>query len=48
MSEPLIYEISSAGRVGALLPDCDVPEAQLPADLLRADLGRFEVTKSAR
>ncbi|HEX2620128.1 MAG TPA: aminomethyl-transferring glycine dehydrogenase subunit GcvPB [Phototrophicaceae bacterium] len=38
MSEPLIYEISSPGRIGVNLPNCDVPETELPADLLRDEL----------
>jgi glycine dehydrogenase subunit 2 len=37
MSEPLIYDLSSPGRCGVLLPDVDVPEAELPQDLLRSD-----------
>ncbi len=43
--EPLIYEISSPGRVGVPLPDCDVPKADIPADLLRADLNLPEVSE---
>ena len=35
MTQPTIYEISSPGRSGALLPALDVPESDLPADLLR-------------
>ena len=38
MSEPLIYEISSAGRIGVTLPEPDVPEASLPKDLVREEL----------
>jgi len=38
MSEPLVYEISSPGRVGVSLPQCDVPEAKLPEGYLRRDL----------
>ena len=35
-TEPTLYEISSPGRTGALLPGLDVPEADLPdSDLLR-------------
>jgi glycine dehydrogenase subunit 2 len=45
MTESLIYEISSAGRQGVLLPDCDVPETPLPAELLRADLDFPEVSE---
>jgi glycine dehydrogenase subunit 2 len=43
--EPLIYELSVAGRVGANLPACDVPETPLPADLLRAELDLPEVSE---
>jgi glycine dehydrogenase subunit 2 len=45
MTEPLIYDISSPGRRGVLLPDCDVPESPLPADLLRQDLDLPEVSE---
>ena len=38
MTEPLIYDLGAAGRRGVLLPDCDVPEAPLPADLMRDEL----------
>jgi glycine dehydrogenase subunit 2 len=38
MTEPLIYELSSAGRIGVTLPEVDVPEAALPEKLLRKDL----------
>jgi glycine dehydrogenase subunit 2 len=43
--EPLIYEMSVPGRCGALLPDVDVPETDLPADLLRTDLDLPEVSE---
>jgi glycine dehydrogenase subunit 2 len=43
--EPLIYELSVPGRTGITLPDLDVPEAELPADLLRADLALPEVSQ---
>lgn len=43
--EPLIYELSVPGRTGALLPDCDVPESELPADLVRDDLELPEVSE---
>ena len=33
--EPLIYDMSVPGRMGVNLPDCDVPETSLPAELLR-------------
>ena len=34
---PLLYEISREGRRAVRLPKADVPESQLPADLLRDD-----------
>jgi glycine dehydrogenase subunit 2 len=43
MTEPLIYDLSSPGRTGALLPGLDVPEAALPTDLLRDELDLPEV-----
>ena len=45
MTEPTIYEISAAGRCGVQLPDVDVPEAELPKDLLRDDLDLPEVSE---
>jgi glycine dehydrogenase subunit 2 len=41
--EPLIYEISSPGRIGVNLPNLDVPESELPSDLLRDELALPEV-----
>ena len=41
--EPLIYDISSPGRKGVNLPECDVPKSDLPTDLLRDDLRLPEV-----
>jgi glycine dehydrogenase subunit 2 len=41
--EPLIYEISVPGRIGANLPECDVPKTDIPADLVRDDLKLPEV-----
>lgn len=38
MTEPLIYEISTPGRVGVTLPNVDVPEAGMPENLIRDDL----------
>ena len=35
MTEPLIYELSSPGRVGVAMPEPDVPLADLPAGLVR-------------
>ncbi len=43
--EPLIYDLGSPGRVGVNLPDPDVPEAELPASLLRDDLDLPEVSE---
>jgi glycine dehydrogenase subunit 2 len=43
--EPIIYELSSPGRVGAELPACDVPQTELPKNLLRADLKLPEVSE---
>ena len=43
MSEPTIYELSSPGRIGVNLPECDVPESDLPTDLMRDDLAMPEV-----
>ena len=45
MTEPLIFEISSPGRVGVTLPECDVPEAELPEELLRDQLPLPEVAE---
>jgi glycine dehydrogenase subunit 2 len=41
--EPLIYDLSVPGRMGVNLPDCDVPESELPSDLIRDDLELPEV-----
>lgn len=43
--EPLIYELSSPGRQGAVLPACDVPLTQLPNHLIRQDLKLPEVSE---
>lgn len=45
MSEPLIYELSSPGRTGVTFPDPDVPQAELPAGLVRNDLPLPEVSE---
>lgn len=45
MTQPTIYEISEPGRRGVLLPDCDVPESELPADLIRDDVELPEVSE---
>ena len=44
MPEPLIYEISSPGRVAVTLPESDVPEADLPRGMVRAELPLPEVS----
>ncbi len=45
MTEPLIYEISSAGRIGVSLPECDVPQTSIPESYLRRDLPLPEVSE---
>jgi glycine dehydrogenase subunit 2 len=45
MSEPLIYDLSSPGRVAVSLPDPDVEEVALPQDLLREDLPLPELSE---
>jgi glycine dehydrogenase subunit 2 len=45
MTEPLIYDISSPGRVGVTLPDLDVPAAKLPDGLVRDDLPLPELSE---
>ena len=42
---PLIYEISSESRMGCTLPELDVPETDIPNDLLRGDLPLPEVSE---
>ncbi len=44
--EPLIYEMSSPGRCGALLPEVDVPLTELPQDMLRDELDLPEVNEA--
>jgi glycine dehydrogenase subunit 2 len=41
----VIYDLSSAGRTGAVLPASDVPVYDLPIDLLRKDLPLPEVSQ---
>ncbi|HEX9075215.1 MAG TPA: aminomethyl-transferring glycine dehydrogenase subunit GcvPB [Anaerolineae bacterium] len=43
-TEPLIYELSSPGRQGAALPECDVPTAPLPKNM-RENLKLPEVSE---
>lgn len=43
--EPLIYDQSVPGRIGVNLPACDVPETDLPEELLRTELRLPEVSE---
>ena len=43
-TEPIIYELSSPGRQGAALPECDVPTTPLPKNT-RAELKLPEVSE---
>ncbi|MEP7285536.1 MAG: aminomethyl-transferring glycine dehydrogenase subunit GcvPB [Chloroflexota bacterium] len=44
--EPLIYDLGAPGRyVSTLMPQCDVPESDLPTDLIRGDLDLPEVSE---
>jgi glycine dehydrogenase subunit 2 len=45
MPKPLIFERSRPGRCAAVLPDLDVPLAELPAGLVREDLPLPEVSE---
>lgn len=45
MSDALIYDLSVPGRRGVNLPNCDVPESPLPAELLRDELKLPEVSE---
>jgi glycine dehydrogenase subunit 2 len=45
MTESLIYDLSSPGRMGVLLPDLDVPETPLPAGLTRDEVDLPEVSE---
>jgi len=45
MDEPLLFELSSPGRTGFSLPECDVPETPLPEDRVRDDLSLPEVSE---
>jgi glycine dehydrogenase subunit 2 len=45
MTEPLLFELSSPGRVGCRLPELDVPEASLPEKYLRQALPLPEVSE---
>ncbi len=43
--EPLIFDLSSPGRIGAALPDSDVPSYELPAGMTRESLPMPEVSQ---
>ncbi len=45
MTEPIIFDISRPGRCAAVLPDLDVPPAELPDGLVRDDLPLPEVSE---
>ncbi len=45
MTEPTVYELSVSGRSGVTLAPVDVPEADLPQDLLRDDNGLPELAQ---
>jgi glycine dehydrogenase subunit 2 len=45
MAEPLIFELSRAGREGVSLPQCDVEETAIPDSLRRAELPLPEVAE---
>jgi glycine dehydrogenase subunit 2 len=44
--EPTIYELSSPGRTGVTFPSLDVPRAELPESLLRAELPLPELAEA--
>lgn len=45
MVEPLLFELSSPGRIGFSLPSLDVPESELPRSLVRDDLSLPELSE---
>ena len=45
MIEPLIYELSSPGRIGVEMPASDVEQAKLPEALVREDLPLPELSE---
>jgi len=45
MTEPLLFELSSPGRVGCRLPELDVPETALPEKYLRPELPLPELSE---
>jgi glycine dehydrogenase subunit 2 len=45
MGEPTLYVLSAEGRQAVSLPDCDVEETALPANLVRTDNGLPELSE---
>jgi glycine dehydrogenase subunit 2 len=45
MPEPLVFDLSRAGRDGVALPECDVPETPIPEALRRESLPLPEVAE---
>jgi glycine dehydrogenase subunit 2 len=45
MPEPLIFDLSRAGRSGVTPPSCDVPPSAIPAELCRSGLSLPEVAE---
>jgi len=45
MTEPLLCDLSVAGRRGVRFPEADVPTTALPEDLTRADLPMPELSE---
>ncbi len=45
MTESLLFELSSPGRLGCRLPDLDVPKAPLPENLVRRELDLPELSE---
>jgi glycine dehydrogenase subunit 2 len=43
--EPLLFEMSSPGRTAFSLPELDVPAAELPAELIRAEVNLPEISE---
>ncbi|MBP9040646.1 MAG: aminomethyl-transferring glycine dehydrogenase subunit GcvPB [Anaerolineaceae bacterium] len=45
MTEPTIYELSSAGRIGVRYPESDVPAFDIPDEFIRTDLPLPELSE---
>lgn len=45
MPEPLIFDLSSPGRIGVRMPDSDVPHTDLPQEFVRENLPLPEVSE---